>query len=335
MKLLQAFLDIHSSCNYNCLYCYRGVLNAAERPTGAMPVETFRRIVPIVKKLCWNISLSCAGEPLLHPDLEGIFDVVNKELSALDVSIVTNGFLLNERARSVLAHSVLSRLSVSVDTIRPDVYARLCGCAPGALDTVLKNVAAFVESKRKGGGSFPKVFVTAIAMKSTLVDLPDLARRFCGIGVDGIKIQWLVPWNESLIAEKIEHDSTTTAVLGEVSSILSKAHVYFEYPNAPAVDKISSMLFGMQAWKNKFGYGLFSLAKIVNAARGTPCRLAGTYLSINKNGLMYACASDAGPPVSFLDNSVDEQERRIRNAIAFLQKNGKYSECEECRFFRK
>jgi MoaA/NifB/PqqE/SkfB family radical SAM enzyme len=333
MKLLQAYLDIHSSCNYKCAYCYRGGLETGGSHAGPMPLEVFEKLTPILKRMCWSVSLSCAGEPLLYSHLWDIMDVVNRELAGLDVTLVTNGFLLNERAQDILAESMLSKVSVSIDTVDPELYSRLCGCAPGALDTVLRNVESFGGKLRRGTG-WPKLFVTAIAMKSTMPHLADLARRCCGMGVDGIKIQWLVPWNTSLEGEVVAHDDATRAVLHEVASILAAGRVYFEYPNAPAGGKIRSLVQGFRFYRNKPGYCLFSLAKAVNVLLKTPCRLAGTHLNVYRDGTMHACASSNGPGVSFLTDDVDEQEKRLRKAIAVLRRGGSYSECRECRFYQ-
>jgi MoaA/NifB/PqqE/SkfB family radical SAM enzyme len=334
MKLLQAYLDLHFSCNYKCTYCYRGEPGAAAMPAGPMPVAVFEKLVPILKKMCWSVSLSCAGEPLLHPELARIVDIVNRELSSLDVSIVTNGFLLKKEARDVLAKSVLSRVSVSIDTVDPGLYGRLCGCGPGALDTVLDNVEAFARTQGESGMPRPRLFITAIAMKSTLPHLENLARRFAAMRVDGVKIQWLVPWNKQLESEVVAYGRETAAVLRNVASILAARRVYFEYPNAPAGEKVRSALTGMRFYRNKTAYCMFTLVKLANSLRGNACRLAGTYLNISKDGLMYACASENGPAVSFLEGSVDEQEKKIRQAISFLGKGGSYKECKECRFYK-
>jgi|WetSurMetagenome_2_1015567.scaffolds.fasta_scaffold00267_25 MoaA/NifB/PqqE/SkfB family radical SAM enzyme len=334
MKLFQAYLDVHSSCNYKCAYCYRKEPGAAAMPSGPMPVEAFEKIVPILKRMCWSVSLSCAGEPLLHPELGSILEIVNRELAGLDVSMVTNGYLLGEKARGIILKSVLSRVSVSIDTVNPDLYARLCGCGPGALETVLGNITAFAQAKRSGRRPWPKLFVTAIAMKSTLPHLEELARRLGHIGVDGVKVQWLVPWSKELDAEAVSYDRSTAAILRDVARILASKRVYFEYPNSPVGDKVRSALGGFGFYKNKSAYALFTLAKAVNSLRKNFCRLAGTYLNIYNDGRMYACASENGPAVSFLDNDVDEQERQISKAVEFLKKGGRYEECGECRFYR-
>jgi wyosine [tRNA(Phe)-imidazoG37] synthetase (radical SAM superfamily) len=332
MKLLQAYLDIHSSCNYNCMYCYRGQAGSANTPAGPMELDVFRKLVPVLKKMCWSVSLSCAGEPLLHPDLGGIVEVVNKELARLDVFLVTNGFLLNNPAQDILAESVLSKVSVSVDTVDPALYSRLCGCSPNALATVLSNIESFAKKLRRRR-PWPRLFVTAIAMKSTLPLLPDLAKRFCSIGVDGVKIQWLVPWTKSLENKAVPLDAATFDVLSRVGSVLKANRVYFEYPDAHKGEKIKSVLGGCRHCKNKREYLAFSLAKLMHSRRKDSCRLAGTYLSIKKDGPMFACASDNGTPVSFLENTLEDQEQLLKKSIALLRSGQTHEECKACRFF--
>ncbi len=244
MKLLQAYLDIHSSCNYNCTYCYRGQPGNEKMVSGPMEVDVFKKIVPILRRMCWSVSLSCAGELLLHPDLQGILTVVNRDLQGLDLFLVTNGFLLNERAGNILANSVLSKVSISVDTVDPNLYATLCGCSPHALAAVLANIESFAQTIRRNRRR-PKLYITAIAMKSTLPLLPDLARKFSSIGVDGIKIQWLVPWSAALEHEMAPRARETFAVLDEVSAILKSNHIFFEYPDERNREKAVSVIAGV------------------------------------------------------------------------------------------
>jgi len=105
---------------------------------------------------------------------------------------------------------------------------------------------------------WPKLFVTAIAMKSTMPHLADLARRCCGMGVDASRSNG---WFLESIARKRSRgaDDATRAVLREWRRSLLPA-AYISNIRTLRRGEIRSLCKDSGS-TGTAGYCLFSLAK--------------------------------------------------------------------------
>lgn len=330
MRKFQAFLDLHSSCNYRCGYCFRSLPASGQSQQGPLPLDVLDSIVPLINSLCWSVSLSCAGEPLLHPQFQEVIHRVNRTCAGLDVSLVTNGFELTSLKQDALVDSVLSRIFVSVDTLHTALYAKLCGCSPDALKRVLGNIESLAALRKKNGP--PYLFITAIAMKSTLPHLAQLAEWVCNSGADGLKIQWLIPFSENSKEEVVGFDATTQLVIHEVEKIMTTHRKYLDYPFVPVMKKLKSIVEGAAFMKNKAEYFLFSFNKFLKSRRKKGCRIAGTHLNILQDGSVYLCPNNAGSVISTRSLALDQQKDLIKKAAASLSDDVSFAECDSCRF---
>ena len=78
------------------------------------------------------------GEPLLR---KGLGDLIEEIASPrLDIALTTNGHLLEDLA-TPLRRAGLNRISVSIDAVDPEIFARLTR-VPGSYDRVLRGVRA-------------------------------------------------------------------------------------------------------------------------------------------------------------------------------------------------
>jgi MoaA/NifB/PqqE/SkfB family radical SAM enzyme len=100
-------------CNLACAYCNEFDDHSAPVPTGVLK-ERFR----LVKELgAWALDFS-GGEPLLHPDAVELVTYA-KRLGFFRVTLITNGFLLNERTIRQLNDAGLDEMQISVDGVKP------------------------------------------------------------------------------------------------------------------------------------------------------------------------------------------------------------------------
>ena len=81
------------------------------------------------------------GEPMLRRDIETIIEKLSKFKTAglIDLALTTNGYFLPERARALKAAG-LDRVSISLDSLKGDVFKRMTGV--DVLDKVLAGIAA-------------------------------------------------------------------------------------------------------------------------------------------------------------------------------------------------
>ena len=139
-------ISITDRCNYRCVYCRTGTNGAIY---AELPFEDYLRMTRILVGLGITKVRLTGGEPLLR---KGVVEFV-RELSnlrtlageKLDIAMTTNGHLLAEIAQP-LRESGLNRITVSMDAVDPDRFARITR-VPNGFDSVLAGVRA---SRRAG-----------------------------------------------------------------------------------------------------------------------------------------------------------------------------------------
>jgi len=134
-------VSITDRCNYKCVYCRTGQVGAQYAELSA---AEYLRLIRIFVSLGIEKVRLTGGEPLLRRDLIAIV----RELSAmrtpsgqpLDVAVTTNGHLLESLAAPLKAAG-LSRVTVSMDAVNPEVFERITRIH-GSFPTVLRGIGA-------------------------------------------------------------------------------------------------------------------------------------------------------------------------------------------------
>jgi cyclic pyranopterin phosphate synthase len=141
-------ISVMDRCNFRCPYC--------------MPKETFHdryRFLRTSERLGFNEIVRVArasvalgvrklrltgGEPLLRPRLAELVGELSMIDEVEDIALTTNGVLLAQHASELKANG-LSRVTVSLDSLDPEVFARMSG-GFGGLDDVLAGIEAALEA---------------------------------------------------------------------------------------------------------------------------------------------------------------------------------------------
>jgi len=134
-------ISITDRCNYKCVYCRTGNEGAFY---GELPFPDYLRMARVLVALGITKIRITGGEPLLR---KGVIDFV-RDLATLhttigdplDLAITTNGHLLAEMAQP-LKNAGLNRITVSMDAVDPDRFARITR-VPGGFDHVLAGIRA-------------------------------------------------------------------------------------------------------------------------------------------------------------------------------------------------
>ncbi len=145
-------ISITDRCNYKCVYCRTGNEGALYAD---LPIADYLRMSRVLVGLGIRKVRITGGEPLLR---KGVVDFV-RELSQLrtpqgerlDIAMTTNGHLLAEMVEP-LKDAGLDRVTVSMDAVDPDRFARITRVANG-----YDNVLAGIRAARQGGLSPVKV----------------------------------------------------------------------------------------------------------------------------------------------------------------------------------
>ena len=145
-------LSVTDRCNYRCVYCRSGEegVNFTE-----LPIAEYLRMVRLFVELGVEKVRLTGGEPLLRT---GLIDLVAElselrtafgpndeplepgEGEPLDLALTTNGHLLENMAEDLKAAG-LGRVTVSMDAVEPELFARITR-VPRSFDRVLAGVRA-------------------------------------------------------------------------------------------------------------------------------------------------------------------------------------------------
>ncbi len=135
-------ISVMDRCNFRCPYCmpreqyhesYR-FLKSVERLSFEEIVRLARLFVGLgVRKLRLT-----GGEPLLRANLADLIGDLTSIPGVEDVALTTNGFLLAKHAAELKAAG-LHRITVSLDSLDPQVFARMNG-GFGGVEEVLEGI---------------------------------------------------------------------------------------------------------------------------------------------------------------------------------------------------
>jgi cyclic pyranopterin phosphate synthase len=199
-------ISVMDRCNFRCPYC--------------MPRETFHeayRFLKTSERLDFSEILRLArvfvragvkklritgGEPLLRPNLPDLIGDLTQLPGIEDIALTTNGMLLAKYATELKAAG-LNRITVSLDTLDPEVFAKMSG-GFGGVSEVLKGIEAAWRA-----GLAPIKVNTVVQRGVNDHTLMDLLAHFRGSGVIVRFIEYMDVgtrnhWNPALVVPSRE-----------------------------------------------------------------------------------------------------------------------------------
>ncbi|MBF0235316.1 MAG: GTP 3',8-cyclase MoaA [Desulfamplus sp.] len=225
-------ISITDRCNLACQYCVPKETLPALSHESIARYEEIHKIVVCASQLGISKLRITGGEPLLR---KGVFSFL-KGLSQIeginDISITTNGVLLESHIDEILAAGV-NRINISLDTLKPDRFRAISG--KDLFETVWRGIMASLDR-----GLTP-IKLNAVILRGINDDeIEDLARlsviypfhvrfiEYMPMGNSAVDIsqQVLIPE----IRQRIEHaigklEPVTRGMLNAKSSILDGSSV--------------------------------------------------------------------------------------------------------------
>ena len=164
-------ISVTERCNFRCQYCM------PEKPFSWVPKENllsfedlFKFVKAAIDEGIDKIRIT-GGEPTLRQDLDKFIKMINDYKSDIDLAMTTNGFLLKEIAKD-LKDAGLKRLNISLDSLKPEIAAKIAG------RDVLKNVIEGIEEALKVGF---KVKINMVPLKDVndneIVDILEYCKQ--------------------------------------------------------------------------------------------------------------------------------------------------------------
>jgi radical SAM protein with 4Fe4S-binding SPASM domain len=149
-------IETVSACDLACPMCLR-TEHMGRKPSLVQPQLFLQMHARGEFANTTYIELQMAGEPTIHPWLHQIIDHLQNDVG-LAVGLSTHG--LNMRKPGVVdALMALEALTISVDSVDPEIYARMR--VPATLDKLVENLGYFFRQRwliyEEGGGYRPRV----------------------------------------------------------------------------------------------------------------------------------------------------------------------------------
>ncbi|PTL35760.1 GTP 3',8-cyclase MoaA [Candidatus Methylomirabilis limnetica] len=117
-------LSVTDRCNLRCQYCMPEEEYVWLPRKEILTLEEVSGLVDIFAELGVNKVRLTGGEPLVRRDLAALVRMIARNPQIKDLAITTNGILLAEAAQA-LHDAGLHRVTVSLDTLRPDRFTAL------------------------------------------------------------------------------------------------------------------------------------------------------------------------------------------------------------------
>ncbi len=165
-------LSVTDRCNYRCVYC----MDPDFRYMPKRELLTLEQYVA-VGRVCASLGLEklriTGGEPTLYPQLDELIAALGG-LGFADIAMTTNGSRLGEMPLARWRREGLSRLTLSLDSLRPDRVERITRTR-----TSPRTVVDAIALAR--GAGFDPIKVNAVVMRGfnddEIADFADFARE--------------------------------------------------------------------------------------------------------------------------------------------------------------
>ena len=161
-------ISVTDRCNLRCIYCMppEGVPQMSH--SEILSYEEIRTVVQAAAELGINKIRLTGGEPLVRAELPKLIKMLSRIEGIQELSMTTNGTLLKNNTLA-LREAGLSRVNVSLDTLKPDRFRYITRL--GRLKDVLEGISAAKEA------GFDPVKINTVVMRGINDDeILDFAR---------------------------------------------------------------------------------------------------------------------------------------------------------------
>ena len=172
-------ISLLDRCNFRCPYCMPETEFHADfqflKKQQLLSHAEILKIASVAVSLGVSKLRVTGGEPLLDKKVHELLAGLSQLPGVEDLALTTNGMLLGPMAQR-LADSGLNRVTISLDSLDPDVFRRMSG-GRGDIDKVLKGIDAAVSA-----GLTP-IKINAVVQRGVNDHtVPDLLAHFRGSG---------------------------------------------------------------------------------------------------------------------------------------------------------
>ncbi len=232
------YFYLTEGCDLRCRHCYIDPrYQAGSKIYPSLDTKLFQHIITQAKHLGLTGVKLTGGEPMLHPHIHKILDIVRSE--DLRLVIETNGMRCTPEIADKIAGCKNPFVSVSLDGSTPDVHEWIRGVT-GSFETTLSGIRNLVNAGLK-----PQIIMTVMRRnKSQVESLIQLAES---IGAGSVKFNIVQPSERGESMHKAGEilSIEELIVLGElVGNTLSKSTKLRLLYSSPLAFKSLGNMFG-------------------------------------------------------------------------------------------
>jgi tungsten cofactor oxidoreducase radical SAM maturase len=193
--LTKLYVEPTTVCNLSCRTCIR---NVWDTPKAAMDMEVFGSLLEQLEELpqLRRVVFSGIGEPFTHPQ---ILDMVRQVRERdLEVTIGSNGLLLDKAKSLELVELGVDRLVISLDGVKPETYEDVRG---GAISQVMDNIRGLNEAKKERGSLTPSLGIEFVALKRNIDELAQLSGLASRLGASRVLVSNVLAYTDEMREE--------------------------------------------------------------------------------------------------------------------------------------
>lgn len=271
-QIFSTYIALSTLCNFSCVYCYeQGQVNEYTKmsdETLNATIEWYRNILVSKHYQQCNVCLY-GGEPLLFKDLLIQFvEKMRKMTDSINVSLtftmISNGYLLNEKICDYLISQGLKEIQITLDGCKETHdRRRVLKSGAGTFDTILSNICNIINRKIK-------IVIRSSFDESNVYDIVNLLQLLKKMNLEKNIYLYFAPIHQT------ESQKTN-------SCSFCSQHIYSEYK------EIANYYCELYKAANKLGF------KIPSCYSNGPCMVIGAdSCLIAPDGALYKCVEMIG-----------------------------------------
>ncbi len=187
-------IETSTICNAECIVCPNSKLEY-RRKSHLMSLEDFENILKLFPNLN-SISICGCYEPLSDNRLPQIFDIIKKIHSSINITIFSNGSLLDKWIDLILSTKNLSSIIFSVHGYSNNSYSKIIKNLDR--DTVYNNIIKLINKRNELGNLNPKISVTSLKLSSNIHELEEFKNFWKQQKIDYVHMFELMNWNNKV-----------------------------------------------------------------------------------------------------------------------------------------
>ena len=172
MRHLSLRIDPALYCNYSCQMCYFSVEEKRKSMKGQLSIEDMEQLSEVFFSKAFQLVVGCGAEPTMNKNFMHLLRLA-KQSNIPNVSVVTNGALLNESHVSEMVELGVDEIIVSAHGLTKNNYERFM--VNGKFEDFISLLQTIQRVKTEKKSNKPKVRINYTANEINLKDLEAFA----------------------------------------------------------------------------------------------------------------------------------------------------------------